>query len=82
MFVLGNLEGVEIKVNKYNKNLFEKLAIIDEKNKELKRKSSKTILGEDNIKKSLAISNNLQSKTMDRSAYLPKSATMSQKNYG
>ena len=66
-------------MNKYNKNLFEKLLIYDERNnKELKRKSSKTQMQEEN-KKTLTpfIISGLQTKTLDKSGFLiPKSATI------
>lgn len=73
-------------MNKYNKNLFEKLLIYDERNiKELKRKSSKTQLQEENKKTTLTpfITSGLQTKALDKSGFLiPKSATISQKMIG
>jgi hypothetical protein len=72
-------------MNKYNKALFEKLLIFDEKNnKELKRKSSKTAMLDEN-KKPLTpfITSGLQTKVLDKSGFIvPKSATISQKIIG
>ena len=66
--------------------LFDKLSIIDEKNAQnYKRKSSKTQLNEDVIKKSMIpfMSNNQKTNMLDRSMHLlPKSATIYNKYNG
>lgn len=78
---------IESKINKYNRGLYEKLVVIDERsNRDLKRKTSKNLIPDDttNVKKTLTpfTANLLQSKIMDRSTYIPKSATLSQKLIG